>query len=373
MPLSRDKIGNTLQNIGLLFSTPLHNSSEIVLRNLLTSLRYSASTLEKIQRAVAMLLNIALLPLTIALSLFGGLTEYIGSLIATRPYSYIPGNAPQLNRSNNILKAMTFNGCMFWGGLPIVFGGVSPARERLDKIAQLIKQLNPDILVMQEVSYGPSLDLYARLKDQFSHFFTRIGPNPFQLDSGLFIASNYPILSDPSFIPFSKHTSFMRGIFCIETPLCWILTAHLKTGEPEKCRQKREEQFALVTKTIETLKQKSDKPCLLMGDLNIQRTGLEYDEYSSLDISRNYYDFYAEKYPQLNSDNATHTDLLRTYMLGKESSNSPWDIDDYILLDTSSRQRVHLDIELIKNTFSLDHPEKALSDHRALFVTAKFN
>lgn len=373
MPSSRDRIGNTLQNFGLLLSTPLHRSSEVVLRNFLTPVHSSAPTIEKMQRSVAMILNIALAPLTIALSLAGGISECIGSLIATKPYTYIPGNAPVPSCSNNILKAMTFNGCMFWGGLPLAFGGVSPARERTDKIAELIKQMGPDILVMQEVSYGPSLDLCARLKDQYSHFFTRIGPNPFQLDSGLFIASKYPMIGDPSFISFSKHTSFMRGIFCMETPLCWILTAHLKTGETKECMQKRKEQFELVTKTIESLKQKSDKPCLLMGDLNIQRTGSQNDEYSTLGISQNYYDLYAEKHPQLNPDNATHTDLLRTYIIGEKPSSSPWDIDDYVLLDRSSRQRVDLDIQLVKDTFSLDQPEKSLSDHRALYVTAKFD
>ena len=84
---------------------------------------------------------------------------------------------PVLNRGPTL---MTWNACMFYGGLPMAFGGVSPAFDRIGEVATVIKDHKPEILALQEMSYGPALALYKQLKDEYSHFFLANWTQPFK-------------------------------------------------------------------------------------------------------------------------------------------------------------------------------------------------
>ena len=91
----------------------------------------------------------------------------------------------------------------------MLFGGVLPWENRVDRIALFLKKSEADILFLQEVfSTTAGNQLYSKLKEQYAHFYLHIGPKisgfdakNFGIPSGLFVASKYP-LENPHFLIF---------------------------------------------------------------------------------------------------------------------------------------------------------------------------
>jgi hypothetical protein len=120
-----------------------------------------------------------------------------------------------------------------------------------------------------------------------------------------------------------------------------------------------------IANTIDELKMTTGKPCVLLGDLNIRRTGQPNDEYAQSGISSYFYDPRTEQYPEFSADNATCTNVLVPRMFGQpDPVENPYETDDYVLIDKGSKDLYHIDVEMGKETYDLDHPDQAMTDHR---------
>jgi len=296
----------------------------------------------------------------------------------TKPYYYYEQGTGLEKDSFSSHKIMTLNTCMLDGTLPKKYGGVTPAQERTSRLSDFIRTYNPDIFLGQEVTLETGTLLYNELKDQYPHFWIGMGIDPGNEQSGLFVASKYPLVSEPLFIPFSESMQrptdekriLERGFFCLETADYWIVTSHLESGSPEKGGSYRRTQLQYITQYMDLLTEVTQKPYLVAGDLNIERTAQPNDEYSQSGIAESYYDFYTEKHPEFNETTFTATNLLTFRANGEveppeeEERN---EIDDYFLIRKTFKDRFNaFQVELLSDTYDLNQPlSEALSDHRA--------
>jgi endonuclease/exonuclease/phosphatase family metal-dependent hydrolase len=172
---------------------------------------------------------------------------------------------------------------MFWGFFPRLFGGVTPARERIEAVANKILQEDPDLFVAQEVHVGPAAALYEQLKGTYAHFYTRILPSALLgFDSGLFIASKRPIEGSFRVIPLPPGEVIHRAAAVFDAGPCGLGITHLSAGTGVQAESVRAQQMATIVSAIQ---ERAAKPFLLLGDLNIERTG---DEYRRLNIARDF-------------------------------------------------------------------------------------
>ncbi len=274
--VSTYEVGPSLNWSALQFLKPLHRTSEWSTHALQTPIRpgqfgnAETATFEVFSRLLKVGASGLSNPLTLSSFLLSGIIDSLGDWISQKPYFYLSGT--QEKRPVFSETFLTLNACMLWGGLPILFGGVRPASERIFQVASLIleKDKDPDILVMQEVSFEAGLSLWDKIKHRYAHGFTRIGPMPWlALDSGLFIASKHPIVKEPTYIPLSSNGTIKRGVFYFETPLHSVFVTHLEAGEDKEDIEMRKRQLDRII--VEMQKRISSKPCLLLGDLNIKK------------------------------------------------------------------------------------------------------
>ncbi len=302
------------------------------------------------QRAMLTLLFATLGFSTLACWLLGNALKMCGAALLGGPFLHELGNAKE--QWQNEISLLSFNVCMYDSALPMLLGGVMPASFRMSELAKLIQTSNPDLVVLQELSYGHSQELMKRLQNQYPHFYTNIGPPTAWIQHRavgpeLFIASKAPSVSPPQFIPY-KHGVHKMGFFCLETPTCWILNAHF----PEKQQEEVLKQVALES---EKLRAKTGKPCILAGDLNYRKrvpNALFYDA---------------------GKDQPTCSTVLAPRMFGKKDPDPPAELDDFILVDQPSFQqgKIHVkEMRLLEQPHP-HNPWKALSDHTPLL--AKFN
>jgi len=308
--------GNMMHRIAYYLQKPLQTSSEYILR----SGMYPAKVLSAVFS-----------PVTFSLYAIGEGFHALGNAVSGTPYTYLRGNGPEKLDDQN-LKCMTLNACMFWGGLPIPFGGVTPAGERIEALANLIAQENPDILFLQEASFAPSYELFDKIKDQYAHCFTRIGPNPFRMESGLTIFSKLPI-DNPQFLPFPDQNLLQRGAFFLNTPSYTLVNTHLSVINADE----RKKQFDLVVQKIDELK----RNVFILGDLNIDRIHAEKEYLATI----NCYD------PRRNTVEESQTNFA-----GKSK------MVDYALLHGDPNAFA------LKTRLVDTYTKEALSDHKALIL-----
>jgi hypothetical protein len=309
-----------------------------------------------------------------------GLLNYIGNQLDPKDYAYISGKASESTHFTEP-KIMTLNACMFWGGQPIAQGGPRPARERIDQLCKKVSEVDPDIFVSQEMSLDPAVKVIDKLKDKYAHFYTNIGPYPWKMDSCLFVASKLPIISAPEFHPFPNQTRVKRGFFCFETPKFWVITTHLQA-----LKSARPQQLAQITAKIDELTEKTGKPCIFLGDLNIPLSSDEHGEYVTSGLRDAYINNYVKgKDPfELTPQNATWLGLVDEYAGSPEpylvdGKRVYWEVDDYALIRRGQEKKFssfEVDIlpviELDEND-QLADPANALTDHQGLLVSCKIN
>ncbi|NGX38418.1 MAG: hypothetical protein K1000chlam2_01591 [Chlamydiae bacterium] len=369
VPGIRTTISNRLEFVALYLSKPAHIASKPLIRAFATPIRpgkdgnWNSAIGEKIWRVFISTIGITTAPLTIGLALIGSLLDKTADLIKQKSYTHLRGSAPE-KQEDDAYRLMTQNACMLWGGLPIPLGGMRPPSDRMDQFAKKICEEDPDILVMQEMAFDPSYSLYQKIKNNYAHFFTRIGPNPPLMESGLFVASKYAILQ-AGFIPFPKQLGIKRGAFWIETPKAFFFTTHMEFGPAEGKIQERQAQIDLIMKKIDECKK--EKPCFLLGDFNLDRSVGEH--YQNMQISENFHDPYFKKYPKLDEQSATCTDEITAYTLGNPPPQKKWEMVDYALLARGPHEAFKLDVDLVQ-MYNNEQPYKALSDHRGLVLRA---
>lgn len=352
-PLSWNR--ETLPSTGLkwvarMLQEPFYRISEPTFRTF-TSAQFSSQHLI-ITTVFFRFVGSVLLLTTSTFAIAGSLFYKAGDLISGKPFTYIKGNQPEIQAPKRY-KMLTLNACMLSGGLPYFFGGLPPARERMNKIAQLIKRYEPDVVVMQEMAHGPSVQLAQKLKKKYSHFFTRIGPNPPLMESGLFVASKVRVLNT-GFIPFKDQFKMIRGAFWIETENAVIFTGHLEHGADES--SKRREQLNQILAKMKDF----DKPCYLLGDLNIDR--LREGHYERIGIDKDFIDY-------LPKGTATCSESLGAVLKGEPLPSRREEQVDYALLKRGEHRSVKCRVEVIE-TYTGDDPYTALSDHKALLLEA---
>ena len=141
-----------LKWIALKLQSPFYSISEMTLRAY-TSSRYSEENL-KVYVYGVMALGTAGMALTALPAIAGAGLYWVSDKASPKPFTYIKGTGSEIPPPDE-MKMMTLNACMLPGGLPFVLGGIPPASERMGKLENLIREQNPDVLLMQEMAHGP--------------------------------------------------------------------------------------------------------------------------------------------------------------------------------------------------------------------------
>lgn len=204
----------------------------------------------------------------------------IGFALQKGGYTYIRGTALEksLDPQDPQVKVMSWNICGVGGGMSLDHGGVKHWRFRLDAIVEKIKTEDPDVLILQEV-YDTALSeaLIGRLKSNYAHFFTHLGPNVWGSVGGCMVISKCAV-HNFSHTPFENNKwTLNRGFAKLELkttpqdtlPCARVIGTHLIHGNEPDDRKIRMEQVAQIVGHV--AHQTLDVPTVLAGDLNIER------------------------------------------------------------------------------------------------------
>lgn len=353
--------GNFFHNVAYYLQKPVQKTSEFFLRAICTPIRpgtegnWQNATLEKCRRIAHVAFTLAAAPVTISLYTLGEGMHFCGNTINGTSYTYLPGNGPEKLDDQN-LRAMTLNACMLWGGLPIPLGGLRPPGKRIEELAALIREQDPDLLFLQEMSFPASKELFELLKEDYAHCFTRIGPNFMRMESGLTIFSKVGV-EKVGFWPFPNQNGIKRGAFYMQTPHNYFVTTHMEAGD---AAAERSQQFAQITREIEALKKEKELPCFVLGDFNIDSYKSDREYQSTIGNNPDYFD------PNKDNKEESCTNVLLNHMLGKEIDSKHFEKIDYALLH-GDPSKVTLNTKLV-DTYSIEDPFHAISDHKGLMM-----
>lgn len=304
-------------------------------------------------------------------------------------YSYKKGDAPikALSMQSPSFSLLNFNVCFLPGSLPMLFGGMTPWELRIDKVAERIKQLDADIICLQEVFEEESAEiLYEKLKNKYAHFYINIGPRNFGfnqesagMSSGLFVASKYE-LQNPKFHVFKNTTYHMnRGFFEFSlnkegSEFAHVYTTHLEAFAHPPGPEFREEQLREILAVMDenNKKSKGNAAIILCGDLNIPWSSKEPAE----QILQEYFsDSYNKSGKELSMKNRTYvdyTDLWWKARLDVRRFEPKPEILDYAILlsklPSSGAYPAGKSFRLATAVIPMNdvtNPLDALSDHHA--------
>lgn len=197
-----ESIGNALVNLGISCTTPFWKAQEILDRCYLPLLPGEYGQQEQCIAEIAYRIfsHIYAIPLGIAsfpAAVLGHITVCIGNHLKKENYQYV---SIRENPEGSVQKVFHLNACMLPGSLPMKFGGVLPASDRVEKLCNLILQEQSDLVLLSEINAAAADNIKEKLETDYSHFCLKIGMLPFGFESGLFIASKTPFARE--FIPF---------------------------------------------------------------------------------------------------------------------------------------------------------------------------
>lgn len=286
----------------------------------------------------------------------------IGYALQKNDFTYIQGSALEKPVGSN-LKVMTWNVCGISGGMHYDHGGVISWRARLDKIVEMIRKEDPDVLILQEI-YDTELceALQEKLGPHYAHFFTHLGPNVLGSEGGLLMATKNKVAN-------FSHTSFenndwtlnrgfaslelqdSRGQGCIR-----IIGTHLIHGSDDEKRKPQVGQIANFVQQLPKL------PTVIAGDLNIER-----DEAGRTILNAHLIHGYQGTEP-------TCTNRLAQQWENNPKA-SPDEMIDYISFFKNTVADNSVRFEECKALASYDpitfDTQTALSDHKALVATIR--
>jgi endonuclease/exonuclease/phosphatase family metal-dependent hydrolase len=251
-------------------------------------------------------------------------------------------------------KFMTFNVCMMPGILANLFGSMSPAGQRLDRLAEFIKLQNADVVCLQEMTNDPSAQLIEKIKDTYKYFYYRIGPTSLVMENAMFWASKYPLENKPTYVPFAAGgIGFRRGFFVAELNDRFVISTHLEPGEENgKVRAMQIEQ---ILKYKETL----TKPIMLIGDLNVEPQDTRAIEL----LAKHFPNFKRADVERPTAENATCLDNISKVVGGK--ADPVFTVIDHILMTDQKIQQT------VFPAFVMGKLSNALSDHQAVVLEIK--
>lgn len=279
------------------------------------------------------------------------------------------------------LNVLTANIICFPGILPYMYGGISPWQDRIEKLVEMIRSTEAEIVCLQEVWDPEAMRaLIERLKADYAHFIYDAGDPSGTLDvekmgysSGLFIASKLP-LEAVAFERFYRSIPKMsnRGALCATCKAgnqrIAFITTHLQHGNTLEMREVRKEQlhrcYALLTKASP-----SSNWGFLAGDLNINALDPEYQKSGLSDLFA--IPYAADRFRK-KIEKATCTDYFNDLVFTPFDQRNQvvpnHEILDYCIAPRSFNSPVKPIQKLIR-LFSIDAPRQALSDHNALLTT----
>jgi hypothetical protein len=203
-----------------------------------------------------------------------------------------------------------------------------------------------------------SYKLYQGLKKTYRHFFLNIGSKGFSHNSGLFIASKYPV-SDPQFVPYrfkGRQKAINKGYFAFDLMsedhrIARVVTTHLQPGDSNKDKTIRHHELQMVSVALKNGEIVSDLR-ILCGDLNIDRGSDE----AGLGLIR---DSYLD--PWIQEDGS----FEETNFEGNRGESI-----DYCLIDISAREIETLTTDKVI-AYEESRSDSDLSDHHGVIVQIK--
>jgi endonuclease/exonuclease/phosphatase family metal-dependent hydrolase len=215
----------------------------------------------------------------------------------TTPFFYVKGGKKEKSFFwRKKLTLLSWNVCLFNENLSMLFGGVLPWKDRIDRIVAKIQTVDPDILCLQEV-FSPQAgkELVQKLSSQYAHFYMQIGARPagFSLESlgissGLFVASKYP-LNNVNFTPYTQEQTpafrgygfFSADIYNKKKMLGHLIATHLQPGCEKEDMRYRAAQMASICASLQDVK----SPVFLCGDFNIEKNSPEAEVFKNYEQS----------------------------------------------------------------------------------------
>ncbi len=212
-------------------------------------------------------------------------------------YEYLQGNIASkvLSGQKRDISLLTLNLCFMPLTTSMWHGGFVPWPDRMDRIAMKLKEINADILCLQEVYDEHALNAFKnQLGDSYAHFYGNITPRLFGLDhqslrfpSGLAVISKFA-LENVRFEPYSTTTldkpsgcdrlNLFRfdqgyGLFHFDVmndkeKLVHVGATHLNPFFAEVRESQMNDILAVYQKMD---KENGGVPLILCGDLNVEK------------------------------------------------------------------------------------------------------
>jgi exonuclease III len=308
-------------------------------------------------KVFSLALSAPMIPIALFLTVIEMPIRLYVNLTQKKPFTYKKGKAEEkiYNEDRN-LSIFSLNTCFVAGGFPVMFAGVYPWSYRLEGVSQKILAEDADIVCLQEVNdVAASYALYDKLKDSYAHFYINIGPATLSQNSGLFIASKYPI-SNPNFFEFNENKGLQKavnkGCFDCEIisqnkKIAHIFTAHFPPSKSDETPTEEEKQFRkeafdkIFVRMNEVDTSNNSVPFVLAADMNASINSEEFEDLSSnfkVDSSLQgtcLTDFLVDKlWKDTASEEVTYSFdnvLLLTSLSDKKTMSQGWDLHSSIV------------------------------------------
>ena len=226
---------------------------------------------------------------TLLLGIVGAGLRLLASL-ARREFTYIhPTNESIPENRVNQITVRTFNTGMMPECVSIM-NGLRPTRDRIIEVAESILEKEDDVICMQELFHTEAADYLAnQIKTKFPYIVYNVAPRSFGINSGLMIASKFPIVNTDfwvhknrgGFEELSNKGTLAVTIQPSKNQTVVLFNSHLTSDAPksdafpEGEKSYRENQIAQIKEQVDnyidqsTSKHSIIPAVLLAGDYNI--------------------------------------------------------------------------------------------------------
>lgn len=307
----------------------------------------------------------------------------------TAAYAYAEGTAKPLNADKlQELKVLTANICCFPGNLTYTYGGVSPWKQRIDKLVEVIRNSDAHIVCLQEV-WDPECmrALIESMKNDFGFFVYNAGDpagtinvNKMGYGSGLFVASKLPLDSIefhrfPRSIPENSHRGAIVAICRIAKERIAFINTHLNHTSAHLLHQMlevRQEQLLLTYGYLQkAIAMQLPNKCwgFVAGDFNIDADTTEFKQSGLSSLFSIPYASNPSKEPPTWTD--YFNDLVVTPVDKRETVRPVYELVDYCVEPSLSNVKPPVSTQKLVPLFDIKAPTEALSDHQALLTTWK--
>ncbi len=171
------------------------------------------------------------------------------------------------------ISFLQWNVCAMRGSLPLPFGGMTPARMRLDRIIAHILAKNADVVVLSEIDPLEEDPLIRGLAGRYEKIYYRFGLSAWGMSSCLLVAlKKGDLLRDHATyhpLPVAEsgaQKAFKRGFFILPAGGYKILFTHLHPGDSDRDKVVRKGQLDQIQAYM---KAHEGESFILLGDLNI--------------------------------------------------------------------------------------------------------